>query len=498
MLIDDFLSQSAECWPGKTAVVCAGERWSYRRIEEASNRFARALVAEGFEPGARVDICLENSIETIVSLFGVLKAGGAFVIVNPQSRTDHVRFLLRDSGASILIAGRRHTDVATAAGTRVLPFGSALASAEGASDLPRLPRSETDLAALVYTSGSTGESKGVMLTHRNMTAAATAIGGYLDNTADDVILSALPLAFTYGLGQVTTAFRAGATLVLERSFLYPRAIIETMRREKVTGFPLVPTMATLLLRQDLKPDWFGPLRYITNAAAALPRPRMQRLRETFPSAKIYSMYGLTECQRASYLPPEEIDRRPDSVGVPIPGTTARVVDDKGRRVPPGVVGELVVAGAHVMAGYWNRPEATRGALRPDALSGETVLYTGDLFRTDVEGFLYFVERKDDVIKTGGEKVAPRHVEAVIAQLDDVAEVAVFGVPDDVLGEAVAAVIASVDGAILTAESVRRHCLRHLEPFMVPKAVEIRKALPTTLTGKISRRMLRAEKAGTAA
>src|SRR5439155_2391865 len=198
--------------------------------------------------------------------------------------------------------------------------------------------------------------------------------------------------------------------------------------------------------------------------------------------------------RASYLPPEEIDRRPDSVGVPIPGTTARVVDDKGRRVPPGVVGELVVAGAHVMAGYWNRPEATRGALRPDALSGETVLYTGDLFRTDVEGFLYFVERKDDVIKTGGEKVAPRHVEGVIAQLDDVAEVAVFGVADDVLGEAVAAVIASVDGALLTTESVRRHCLRHLEPFMVPKAVEIRKALPTTLTGKISRRMLRAEKA----
>jgi acyl-CoA synthetase (AMP-forming)/AMP-acid ligase II len=330
-----------------------------------------------------------------------------------------------------------------------------------------------------------------MLTHRNMTAAAAAIGTYLDNRSDDVILNALPLSFTYGLGQVTTAFRSGATVVLAPSFVYPQTVIETMLREQVTGLPLVPTMATLLLQQDLKRYRFPHLRYITNAAAALSTSKILRIREAFPRAQLYSMYGLTECQRVSYLPPDQIDARPTSVGIAIPGTSVSIVDEHERPICRGTVGELVVRGPHVMAGYWKDPEATRKALRPGRRPGETVLYTGDLFRMDADGCLHFVERKDDIIKTRGEKVAPRQVEEIIATLPGVAEVSVFGVPDDLLGEAVAAAITLVGGARLTRERVQQHCRRHLDEFMVPKVVDIRDAVPTTLSGKVSRRRLRA-------
>jgi long-chain acyl-CoA synthetase len=307
-------------------------------------------------------------------------------------------------------------------------------------------------------------------------SAAAAICTYLENTPADVILNVLPLAFTYGLGQITTAFHSGATVVLERSFAYPGAVIDTMLRERVTGFPLVPTIATLLLQQDLQKHRFPDLRYITSAAAALSTSKIQRLRTAFPGVKLYSMYGLTECQRVSYLPPDQIDAHPASVGIAIPGSEAFVVNEHGQRAASGTVGELVVRGPHVMKGYWNQPQATATVLRPGPSPGEMVLYTGDLFKVDEAGFLYFVSRKDDIIKTRGEKVAPRQVEEVIARLSGVAEVAVVTV---------------TQGTSLTGEGIRRYCLEHLEAFMVPKIVDVRDALPTTMTGKVSRRALQA-------
>ena len=449
--------------PRKTALVCGGERYTYAQLDEQACRFARLLRDGGIRPGDRVAICLENSADAVIAIFGVLKAGAIFFVVNPQSRFEYRNQLIRDSGAAAVVERDSAGKVFV---TRI-------------TNPRRAAPADLDLAALVYTSGSTGTPKGVMLTHRNLTFAAQSICSYLRNTSDDVILSVLPLSFTYGLGQVTTAFHAGATLVLERSFTYPRAVLDTMRRERVTGLPIVPTMATLLLQQDLRMHRLPHLRYITNAAAALPAPKIRRLRTAFPRAEIFLMYGLTECQRVSYLPPELIDACPNSVGTPIPGTSADIVD-----------GELVVRGPHVMKGYWNDPEATARVLGRDALTGEAVLRTGDLFQTDANGLLYFIERRDDVIKVRGEKVAPRHVEEVIARLHGVAEVSVYGVPDDMSGEAVAASVKPADGAAITAEQVRRHCLAHLEPFMVPKLVDIRSALPTTATGKVSRRALR--------
>ncbi|MBN8921274.1 MAG: AMP-binding protein, partial [Rhizobiales bacterium] len=283
---------------------------------------------------------------------------------------------------------------------------------------------------LVYTSGSTGFPKGVMMTHQNVVAAATSITTYLENSEDDIILNVLPVSFDYGLYQVLMAMKVGATLVLEKSFAFPQVIFERMRAERVTGFPLVPTMAALILQmKEVRADSFPDLRYITNTAAALPPAHIQRLQELFPGARLYSMYGLTECKRCTYLPPEELRRRPASVGIAIPGTEAYVVDDAGERAKPGETGELVIRGAHVMKGYWENAEATDKALKAGPFPWEKVLHTGDLFRTDEDGFLYFVGRKDDIIKTRGEKVSPKEVENVLYSLPGISEAAVIGVPD---------------------------------------------------------------------
>jgi long-chain acyl-CoA synthetase len=340
---------------------------------------------------------------------------------------------------------------------------------------------------LIYTSGSTGFPKGVMMTHQNIVAAATSITTYLENTSDDIIASALPLSFDYGLYQVLMAAKVGATVVLEKSFAYPTAVLQKMRGERATGFPVVPTMAALLLRmRELEPGSFPHLRYITNTAAALPPAHIARLQELFPTTRIYSMYGLTECKRCTYLPPEELATRPGSVGKAIPNTEVYLVNDRGERVGPGEIGELVIRGGHVMKGYWEDPEATDRSLRTGPLPWEKVLYSGDLFRTDDEGFLYFVGRRDDIIKTRGEKVSPKEVENTLYALPGVKEAAVIGVADPVLGMAIKAVIALTEPGALSERDVRSHCARHLEDFMVPKSVEFVSELPKTESGKIRR------------
>ncbi|MGQ3293151.1 MAG: class I adenylate-forming enzyme family protein, partial [Shinella sp.] len=347
---------------------------------------------------------------------------------------------------------------------------------------------DTDLAALIYTSGSTGEPKGVMLAHENMDAAARSITTYLGNTASDVILVVLPLSFGYGLTQLVTAMRVGATLVIEKSFAFPQSIFEKIRDERVTGFPLVPTMAAMMLQaRELDPSHFASLRYMTSAAAPLPLAHVDGLRTLLPQARLYIMYGQTECTRVSWLPPEEIDTRRGSVGIAIPGTRAEVIDEAGNPLPPGEVGELVVSGPHVMRGYWQNDAATRQTLRPDPRTGALRLHTGDLFTSDADGYLTFVARMDDIIKSRGEKVAPKAVEDVLCRMPGIAEALVVGVPHDVLGQVVKAVVVATDPA-LTERDVMRFCARNLEDHMVPKLDEFRDALPKTDSGKAIRRL----------
>ena len=512
MRVEEFLRASAGRLPTKTALVAGKTRLTYAELDQMSDRLAGALASHGVARGDRVVIFMDNCFEAVVSIFAVLKAGAVFSPINPSTKPDKLAFVLNNCRASAIVTQARLAGVASAAmaeapsvklavlaGGREAPdacgclrFEDATA-AKNAAPAPKSPGIELDLAMLIYTSGSTGFPKGVMMTHQNIVAAATSITTYLESAEDDVILAVLPISFDYGLYQVLMAAKLGATLVLEKSFAFPQAILQRMSEEKVTGLPLVPTMAAIILQmRDLEPGQFPHLRYITNTAAALPPAHIARLQELFPSAKLFSMYGLTECKRCTYLPPAELATRPGSVGIAIPGTEAYVVDDHGARVGAGVVGELVIRGPHVMKGYWENAEATDKALRPGPFPWEKVLHTGDFFRADEEGFLYFVGRKDDIIKTRGEKVSPKEVENVLYALPGIHEAAVIGVAAPILGLAIKAVVALAPDAKLTEHDVIRHCAKNLEDFMVPKSVEFRDALPKTESGKISRRLVEAE------
>jgi amino acid adenylation domain-containing protein len=502
--IEQFLVGQAESRPGKTAVVTGSRRLSYSELDDLSNRLANALAGNGVRRGDRVLVFMDNCWEAAVSIFAVLKAGAVFSLVNASTKADKLGFVAADCEAAAILTqaklmpvvteaggGRTGVFVASTAGPtgRCPPGAASFDDCLAAEGRPvRHGGIDVDLAMLIYTSGSTGRPKGVMMTHRNCDAASLSITTYLENTADDILLNVLPLAFDYGLYQLLMAVRLGATLVLEKSFAFPQAILERIREERVTGLPLVPTMAAMILQmRDLRPGSLPSLRYITNTAAALPVAHIERLRSLFPGVRLYSMYGLTECKRCTYLPPEQLDRRPGSVGIAIPNTEAFVVDEGGNRVAPGVAGELVIRGPHVMQGYWRNEAASRQMLRPGPNPWEKVLHTGDLFKTDEDGFLYFVGRKDDIIKTRGEKVAPKEVEAVLHAHPGIAEAVVVGRPDPILGQAIAALVVATDDA-LGEKDVIRHCARHLEDFMVPGSVEFRRELPKTDTGKISRRL----------
>jgi long-chain acyl-CoA synthetase len=505
MRAEHFLEISARHLPDKVALIEGKTRLTYRALDDAATRLAATLKVRGFARGDRVVIFAENCWEAVVGLFGAMKAGGVFCMVNPATKVGKLSFILNDCRPSAVITLARLLPVAREAMSSARSISTVIVAGEcddlGARGELSLAEAvafkgtqtfsagiECDLAMLVYTSGSTGFPKGVMMTHQNVVAAATSITTYLENTADDIILNVLPLSFDYGLYQILMAARVGATVVLEKSFAFPQVAFNLIREEKVTGFPIVPTIAALILQmRDLQPGAFPSLRYISNTAAALPPAHILRLQELFPTTNLYSMYGLTECKRCTYLPPSELRSRPSSVGIAIPGTETYVVDDDGYKVGPNVVGELVIRGPHVMKGYWEDPEATSKVLRPGPYPWEKVLYTGDLFYADVEGFLYFVGRKDDIIKTRGEKVSPKEIENVLYMLEGVREAVVIGVPDPVLGAALKAIIVVAPGVDLTAPNVIRHCAQRLEDLMIPKFVEFRNELPKTDSGKISRR-----------
>ncbi|RWM89196.1 MAG: AMP-dependent synthetase [Mesorhizobium sp.] len=504
MRIEHFLAARAAAHPAKTALITTHKRLRYEELDDLSSRLAAALFANGVRRDDRVVVFMDNCWEAAVSIFAVLKAGATFSPINPSTKADKLAYIIGDcDAAAILTQAKLMPVVGEACGGNTGIFVASTVGADGQcpagaaslADCLTLEAGEidhrgidVDLAMLIYTSGSTGRPKGVMMTHRNCDAAADSITTYLRNTSDDIILNVLPLAFDYGLYQLLMAVRLGATLVLEKSFAFPQAVFERIREEGVTGLPLVPTMAAMILQmRDLEPGFLPSVSYISNTAAALPPAHIERLRFLFPGVRLYSMYGQTECKRCTYLPPEELDRRPGSVGIAIPNSDAFVVDDNGQRVPPGVAGELVIRGPHVMQGYWRNEAATERALRPGPNPWEKVLYTGDLFRTDEDGFLYFVGRKDDIIKTRGEKVAPKEVEAVLHAHPGIAEAVVVGVPDPLLGHAVGALVIRSDPK-LSEKDVMRHCARHLEDFMVPKIIEFPLELPKTDTGKVSRRL----------
>jgi long-chain acyl-CoA synthetase len=492
-LSSPFIAEDLSRWageePDRTALVVGDREYSYAELDGLTDRAAAGLRERGVQRGDRVGIMLPNGIDAVVAIQATLRAGAAIMPINPTAKHDRVADLLTRSEAALLLCDAERGEEASQAVAAADDVPLVSDSEELGSDAqaPREELSESDLAALMHTSGSTGGPKGVMHGHGGLGFVTDSIAEYLELTEADRILNLLPLSFGYGLSHMMICMRVGATLVLEPGVGLPGTIVKRLEEREITGLPGVPTVFALLLTlKSLAERPLPHLRFLTNAGAALPTPALEQVRKTFPNATLYSMYGQTECIRTCYLPPEQLDVRPGSVGVPIPGSETWIEDDEGNRLGPDVVGELCVRGPHVMQGYWQNPGATAQRVREGRNPGERVLATNDLFKTDEEGFLYFVGRRDDIIKSRGEKVPPREVEEVLHLDPGVHEAAVVGVPDRLLGEAVHAHVSPREGKELDPAALKRLCAEHLEDYMVPQRIVVHDELPRNQNNKVDR------------
>ena len=514
-LIHQQLLQHATMDGDRPALRAGQSELNYRSLASSVQQAANYFLHLGMERLERVAVYLDKRIETAIALFGAAAAGGAFVPVNPLLKPEQVGHILQDCNVRILVTSPERMALLgeTLAHCRdlrtVVLVGDKAAEAvdglavvrwsEGEAAPPAEPHRviDQDMAAILYTSGSTGRPKGVVLSHRNLVAGAESVAQYLENIPEDRVLSVLPLSFDYGLSQLTTAFRVGACVVL-MNYLLPRDVIRAVAREKITGLAAVPPLWVQLAQLDWPEDVTEHLRYITNSGGHMPRPTLDLLRAKLPKTKPYLMYGLTEAFRSTYLPPEEVERRPDSMGKAIPNAEILVVRDDGTPCAPGEEGELVHRGGHVALGYWNDPEKTAERYKPapGQLAGlvvpELAVWSGDTVKMDDEGFLYFVGRRDEMIKTSGYRLSPSEVEEVVYTMGLVREAAAAGVPHPMLGQAVALAV-YVDNDVGVAEQILAACKQKLPAFMVPAVVDVRTMpLPRNPNGKIDRKLLAGE------
>jgi len=505
VLVHEWLTHTARRLPDKTALISRGQRLTYREIDEKSANLASALVLIGFKKDDRAIICLDNSPEAVISIYGILKAGGVFIAIESRSPWPVINSIIDDSGARVLITYRRK--LFQKQGFQPLPEDFRVIIVDGRQAPPRtypgalnfsglierlaievhFPRLvENDVTCLIYTSGSTGKPKGIICTHHNMVTAARNIIQYLENTPDDIILDVLPLSFDYGLYQVLMCVMFGGTVVLEPSFAYIQDILAAIEKDKVTGFPIIPSISAMLLKLKKFPaPQLKSLRYITNTGAAWPVSHIRQLRKLLPEVKLYSMYGLSECKRVSYLPPELIDKFPDSVGIPVPNLEVAIVDRCGKPVPPGKPGQLLIRGPTVMQGYWHDRKLTRRVFRQGRYPEERWLHTGDIFRQDENGLLYFVGRRDRQIKSYGYRINLTEVEKVIAVMDGIVEVAAVPIPDEIGGAVIGIFAATKKGARLDETRIKQHCQQNLEPYKMPRHIWLMDSLPKTPNGKIN-------------
>lgn len=474
-----------------------GERSvSYADFSQLVARCAATLRANGLSNGDRVAIVLPKCIEECWAIFGTSQASGVFVPVNSVLRAQQIRHIVEDSGARIVICSRALLETVSAAlaGLDRLTILCAEAIADGSAVTTESTGNDKaigeDLAAILYTSGSTGKPKGVMLSHRNLLAGSRIVIKYLEITERDRILSILPFSFDYGLNQLLTAVQQRALTVLF-TFQLGDEIVRAIRDHAITGLAGVPTIWAILTKTSplLRKTSLPTLRYITNSGGAVPSETVRRLREMLKDTRIFLMYGLTEAFRSTFLPPEEIDRRPTSIGKAIPECEVFAVKPDGQRARPGEPGILVHRGPTVSLGYWNRPEDTAAVLRPNpfrpaAQGGEIVCYSGDLVVEDEDGFFSFVGRADAMIKSSGYRISPTEVEEVLMATGAFRQVAVIGLPDPLAGQKVHAVAVPLNGATPAVHDILKTVSGQLPAFMVPRMIELVDALPTTPNGKL--------------
>jgi acyl-CoA ligase (AMP-forming) (exosortase A-associated) len=497
---------------GAPAVTFKDATVTYAELWDAAQRFGAGLKALGLGRSERVAIYLDKRVETVAALLGASVAEGVFVPVNPLLRPQQVGYILRDCRVRVLVTSAERLEllrdelreceslehvivVGSAAATGSRPRVHAWDDVADAATAAAPGTIDTDMAAILYTSGSTGKPKGVVLSHRNLLAGAASVSEYLANDADDTILALLPLSFDAGLSQLTTAFAVGAHVVLV-NYLLPGEVVRLCAKHRVTGLTCVPPLWIQLADQQWPDAATAGLRYFANTGGRMPRATLDRLRAIFPAAAPYLMYGLTEAFRSTYLDPAEVDRRPDSIGKAIPNAEILVVREDGTPCGPGEEGELVHRGALVALGYWDDPERTAERFRPaparadGACGAEIAVWSGDTVVADEDGFLYFVGRRDEMIKTSGYRVSPTEVEEVVYATGLVRDAVAFGVDEPRIGQRIVLVVSPPAGAALDAAALLAELKRRLPPFMVPQEVLVRPELPRSPNGKFDRNALR--------
>ncbi|HPG41398.1 MAG TPA: class I adenylate-forming enzyme family protein [bacterium] len=508
MQVNQFLENSAAQFPNKEAVWYKDEWMSFITLETLANKLANYLKEIGIRRGERVAILYENCFNYIIAYYAILKAGGVTVALNTETTTDSLAYLLYDSGARAIITNARFSKYVVPAIKRTPDVKHVIISQDDLSEYelighcsqvrlndiynsgnpehPAVRCIDIDLASIVYTSGSTGKPKGVTLTHLNIVTNTRSIVSYLQLTPQDRIMVVLPFYYIYGKSLLNTHFFVGGSVVIDNMFAYPNVVLKNIIKTEATGFSGVPSTFSILLNSsNVRKLKFASLRYITQAGGAMAPTLQQEVAAVFAPAKLFIMYGATEASaRLSYMDPEALPRKWGSIGKAIPNVDLFVADDRGNELPTGEIGEIVGRGANLMVGYWNDPLETAQVLR------NGLYYTGDLGRMDEEGYLYVVGRKKDMIKVGGERVSAKEVEEVILEIDKVHEVAVIGVDDATLGEAIKAFIVPRADAILSSEEVMVYLRGRLPHYKNPKYIEICTALPKNESGKILKAVLR--------
>lgn len=517
-LLHELPLAAAERRPHNTALTFGTQSISYAELAQHTLAFSSGIRKLGLLRSERVGIYLDKRFETVIATFGAAAAGGAFVPLNPLLKPEQVAYILRDCNVRVLVTSPQRLALLGGALAdchdlqHVIVTGEAADAPAGAGHalwrwtdiLDTAPRAghrviDADMAAILYTSGSTGRPKGVVLSHHNMVVGAKNVASYLENDSEDILLAALPLSFDAGFSQLTTAFHVGARVVL-LNYLLPQDLLNTMVRERVTGLTAVPPLYIQIAQLRWPESIARYLRYFANTGGRMPLDTLSRLRAMVPKAKPFLMYGLTEAFRATYLPPEEVERRPDSIGKAIPNAEILVLREDGTHCAPNEPGELVQRGALVAMGYWNDPEKTAERFKPlpAGIGGrekglvlpEIAVFSGDTVRQDEEGFLYFIGRRDEMIKTSGYRVSPTEVEEVLYATQLVSEAVAFGVAHPTLGQAIVVVASPRPAVELKAEALLGACRERLPLYMLPAKIDIRSGpLPRNLNGKIDRKLL---------
>jgi acyl-CoA ligase (AMP-forming) (exosortase A-associated) len=520
-LLHNLITRAALRTPEAPALTYGKASLNYGELQAAINDFSDGLIGLGLQRGERVAIYLEKRFETVIASFGAPAAGGTFVPLNPLLKAEQVAYILRDCNVRVLLTSPERLALLTDALTQChdlrhvvvldspepLPVASPLSYFRWSAllDLPARPGHrviDTDVVGILYTSGSTGKPKGVVLSHRNMVAGAKSVASYLENRPDDTLLAALPLSFDAGFSQLTTAFHVGARVVL-LNYLLPRDVIKAIEAEKVTGLTAVPPLYIQLTQLSWPDSITEHLRYFANTGGRMPRETLNSLRRHLPKSKPFLMYGLTEAFRSTFLPPEEVDHRPDSIGKAIPNAEILVLREDGTPCAPNEPGELVHRGALVGMGYWNDPEKTAERYKPlpahapgreaGLVLPEIAVFSGDTVKMDEEGFLYFIGRRDEMMKTSGYRVSPTEVEEILYATKMVGECVAFGVDNDRLGQAIQVIATPPAQNALDVAALLAECRSHMPAYMVPAGIEVRNGpLPRNPNGKIDRKSLSTE------